>query len=139
MSAPLELRVRLPLAHFELAVDVESSARCLGVFGPSGAGKTSLLEAIAGWRRPSAGLIRVGQALLFDGAAGRSLPIERRGAGYVPQEALLLPHWSAGGNVRAGAGRGGAAAAAPGANDELVRRTVAALGIEHLLDRKSGV
>jgi molybdate transport system ATP-binding protein len=129
----LELRLRLPLAHFELALDVESDARCLGVFGPSGAGKTSLLEALAGWRTPRAGRLRIGDALLFDAAAGVSLPIERRGAGYVPQDALLLPHWSVGRNVRAGAERGGD----PAATAELVRGTCALLEIGHLLERST--
>ncbi len=130
MTDPLlELRVRLPLASFTLDVDVASRARTLGVFGPSGAGKTSLLEALAGWRTPAAGRIRVGGQVLFDGAAARSLPIERRGAGYVPQDLLLHPHWTAGRNVRAGAGRG------RGADPELVRRTVETLEIAHLLER----
>lgn len=128
-EAPVEIRLRLPLAHFELEVDFASAARCLGVFGPSGAGKTSLLEAIAGWRRPAEGRIRLREALILDSAAGHSLPIEERGAGYVPQEALLLPHWSVSRNVAAGARRSGAA------DGELFRRTAAILEIEHLLGR----
>ncbi len=124
-----EVRVRLPLAHFVLDVDFASSARSLGIFGPSGAGKTSLLETLAGWRTPEEGRIRVGDTELFDGAAGLSVPIEKRGAGYVPQDALLLPHWTVGRNVRAGS-RGGAAS-----DEALVERTVAILEIEHLLER----
>jgi len=107
MKARLEMRVRLPLAHFELDVDVSSSARTLGVFGPSGAGKTSLIEAVAGWRAPAAGRIRLGDTLLLDDAADFSLAIEERGVGYVPQDALLLPHWTVARNVRAGEARGG--------------------------------
>ena len=64
-------------------------------------------------------------------AAGISLPIEERGVGYVPQDALLLPHWSVGRNVRAGGSREGSAAA----DEALVERTVAILEIAHLLDR----
>lgn len=134
MSAPrLELRLRLPLAHFALELDVESDARCLGVFGPSGAGKTSLLEALAGWRTPAAGRLRVGATVLFDGEAGVSLAIERRGAGYVPQDALLFPHWDVGRNLRAGAARAAGAQAPEG----LVRDTCALLEIEHLLSRST--
>ena len=129
--ARTELRVRLPLAHFVLDVELSSSARCLGIFGPSGSGKTSLLEALAGWRTPVAGRIRVGDSVLFDHAAGVSIPIEARGAGYVPQDSLLLPHWTAGRNVRAGGARGGSA----GADEDLVQRTSAILGITHLLER----
>ena len=126
-----ELRVRLPLARFVLDVDLSSSARSLGVFGPSGAGKTSLIEALAGWRTPLSGRIRVGGTVLFDDSSGVSLPIEARAVGYVPQDALLLPHWSVGRNVRCGATRGGAVAA----DEPLIERTVAMLEIEHLLQR----
>ncbi len=126
-----KLRVRLPLAHFELDVDVSSSARSLGIFGPSGAGKTSLIEVLAGWRTPESGRLEVGGTLLFDATAGVSLAIEARGAGYVPQDALLLPHWNVARNVRAGATRGGTVAADEG----LIEKTVAILEIAHLLER----
>lgn len=128
MNATLaRIRVRLPLAHFALDVDVASSARSLGVFGPSGAGKTSLVETLAGWRRPLAGRIQIGDALLFDSDRRVDVPIEARGAGYVPQDALLWPHWTVERNVRAGRARGG--------DDALVARTAAILEIAHLFER----
>ncbi|MFN0241978.1 MAG: molybdenum ABC transporter ATP-binding protein [Planctomycetota bacterium] len=122
--------MRLPLAHFTLDVDVSSAARTLGVFGPSGAGKTSLVETLAGWRAPTSGRIRLGETVLFDDATRTSLPIERRGAGYVPQDALLLPHWSVAENVRAGARRADEAS-----DRDLVQRTTAMLEIGHLMER----
>jgi len=63
------------------------------VVGPSGAGKTSLLEAIAGLRRAD-GRIAVGGEVLQDSAAGVFLPPERRRLGYVPQDGALFPHLS---------------------------------------------
>ena len=110
-SSRFEINVRMPLAHFVLDVAVSSPARTLGVFGPSGAGKTSLIETLAGWRRPESGRIRLNDTLLFDGSSGVSLPIEERRAGYVPQDALLLPHWNVERNVRAGELRHGEASA----------------------------
>jgi len=63
------------------------------VVGPSGAGKTSLLEAIAGLRRAD-GRIAVGGEVLQDSASGVFLPPERRRLGYVPQDGALFPHLS---------------------------------------------
>ena len=132
MTSPrFEINVRMRLAHFVLDVAVSSPARTLGVFGPSGAGKTSLIETLAGWRRPESGRIRLNDTLLFDGSSGVSLPIEERRAGYVPQDALLLPHWNVERNVRAGELRHGEASADP----ELFERTTAMLEIGHLLER----
>ncbi len=65
----------------------------VAVVGPSGAGKTSLLEAIAGLRRAE-GRIAVGGEVLQDSAAGVFLPPERRRLGYVPQDGALFPHLS---------------------------------------------
>ena len=86
--------VRLPLAHFTLEVDVTLTGRVTAIFGASGAGKTALLEIIAGLRRPAAGVVRVGGAVLTDIAAGTFVPVERRAVGYVPQEGALFPHLS---------------------------------------------
>lgn len=132
MSATqIEVSVRLPLAPFELDVQLSSSARSLGVFGSSGAGKSSLLEAIAGWRTPASGRIQVGGRVLYDHASKTSVRIEERGVGYVPQDALLLPHWNVARNIRAGAARG----ASGTHDDDLVRRTIDILEIGPLLER----
>jgi len=97
----LELRLRLPLGAFALDLDLESDARALGLFGASGAGKTSALECIAGWRAMPAGRIRVGSRVLFDAAEKIDVGLDARRVGYVPQEPLLFPHWSVRDNVRA--------------------------------------
>ena len=96
-----ELRMRLPLAEFELDLDVRFGNGCTGIFGPSGSGKTSALEVLAGWRRPLSGRLSVGGQLLYDSAARVDLAPERRALGYVPQDVLLLPHWSVRANLEA--------------------------------------
>ncbi|HET7435555.1 MAG TPA: ATP-binding cassette domain-containing protein [Thermoanaerobaculia bacterium] len=94
----IELRnVVLPLAHFTLAVDVQMPARTTGIFGPSGAGKTSLLELIAGLRTPKAGRV------VIDGRDVTDLPPRDRRIGYVPQDDALFPHLSVKQNVLYGA------------------------------------
>ena len=100
----IRLEMHLPLARFDLEVRVELEGDSVAVMGPSGAGKTSLLEAIAGLRRAS-GLVEIFGERLLDDAAGIRLPPERRRMGYVPQDALLFPHLTAGENVRFGLAR----------------------------------
>jgi molybdate transport system ATP-binding protein len=84
--------LQLPLSAFALEVDARLGARITGVFGASGAGKTSLLEVIAGLRRPASGRIVLDGAVLSDAASGAFLASERRQIGYVPQDDALFPH-----------------------------------------------
>ena len=103
MSALFDLAFELPLGAFDLALSLRADERRVGLFGASGAGKTSALEAIAGWRRPRAGRIEVAGRTLFDAERGVDVPVPDRRVGYVPQDALLFPHRSVAENVAAGA------------------------------------
>jgi molybdate transport system ATP-binding protein len=94
MSVMLQ-NLRLPLAHFTLEVDATLTGRVTAIFGASGAGKTSLLEVIAGLRRPSSGVVRLGESTLTRVDKRLFVPAERRATGYVPQEGALFPHLSA--------------------------------------------
>ena len=89
----------MQLGALELDVDLRGEDEPVALIGPNGSGKTTLLRTIAGAFRPEAGLIRVGDEALFDGARGIDLPPERRGVGYVPQGYGLFPHLSALDNV----------------------------------------
>ncbi|KGB58308.1 ABC transporter [Sphingopyxis sp. LC363] len=98
------------------------------LFGPSGAGKTSILGMVAGLLRPDRGHIRIGDRTLFDSAT--DLPPEARRVGYVFQDGRLFPHRRVRANLVYGLDL------APPANrwmslDEATRF----LGIDHLLDR----
>jgi molybdate transport system ATP-binding protein len=86
--------LRLPLTAFALEVDARLSARITGIFGASGAGKTSVLEVIAGLRRPAAGRVVLDGLVLSDAGRGVFLAAERRHVGYVPQDDALFPHLS---------------------------------------------
>jgi len=124
----IELALELPLASFELKVATRLEDGVTAVMGPSGAGKTSLLEAIAGLRRGVRGRLALGDRVLLDSAAGTALPPEARQIGYVPQDAGLFPHLTARENVRFGAHADAAA----------VTSAVATLEIGGLLERHPG-
>jgi molybdate transport system ATP-binding protein len=89
--------LRLVQGGFELKIDLEVAGETIGIFGRSGAGKTSLIEAIAGVRRPREGLIQIDGTVLMDGRL--FVAPDRRGVGYVPQDLALFPHLSVRRNV----------------------------------------
>lgn len=95
--------VVLPLAEFALRVDLDLRARTTALCGPSGAGKTSLLELIAGLRRPERGIIRIDERTIFDRANRIDVTPRLRHVGYVPQDDALFPHLSARANMLYGA------------------------------------
>lgn len=86
--------ISLPLATFTLEVNVELRGRVTTLFGPSGAGKTSLLDLIAGLRSARSAFIQLGDRVLTDTVNGGTVPTHLRGVGYVPQDLALFPHLS---------------------------------------------
>jgi molybdate transport system ATP-binding protein len=84
--------LQLPLTAFALEVNARLGAHITGVFGASGSGKTSLLEVIAGLRRPASGRIILDGTVLSDAASGVFLAAAQRHIGYVPQDDALFPH-----------------------------------------------
>lgn len=130
MSSPrFAFELHTPLAHFELDLALESDVRTLGLFGASGAGKTSVLEALAGWRAIERGSIHFGELTWLDTEHGTCVAPRQRGIGYVPQDLLLFPHWSVERNLRAGAQR------AAGRDD--FERAVEVLELRPLLARST--
>jgi molybdate transport system ATP-binding protein len=102
-------KISLPLAHFTLEVDVEIRSRVTAIFGPSGAGKTSLLDLIAGLRRAKSAFIQLDDVVLTDTAKKLFVPTHQRGIGYVPQDLALFPHLSVRQNLLYGCKAGGKA------------------------------
>ncbi|MEI8360422.1 MAG: ATP-binding cassette domain-containing protein, partial [Deltaproteobacteria bacterium] len=122
----IRIDVEAPLARFLLKVDLALDERATAIMGPSGAGKTSLLEAVAGLRPRTRGRIVVDGEVLLDSAAGVRLAPEARRIGWVPQDAGLFPHLSAHDNVRFGAS----------GDRRRVDAAIEALEIASLLDRR---
>src|SRR4051812_8541930 len=119
---PLRLDFALPLRSFDVELDLDVGAETFAVVGPSGAGKTSILRAVAGLARPERGAIACGDELWFDADSNVDLRPEQRSVGYVFQEYALFPHLTVEQNVAFGGGRA----------DRLLRR----LDIEHLARAK---
>ena len=128
----LEVDVRKRLGA--LALDFRFACETEGivaVFGRSGAGKTSLMQMLAGLLRPDEGRIAVNGRTLFDATARTDLPAHRRRLGYVFQEGRLFPHLSVRGNLTYGLKR------APRDERRIgLDEVVALLGIEALLARR---
>jgi molybdate transport system ATP-binding protein len=87
-----EIALRHRIGEVDIALDAQSDAPLTALVGPSGVGKTTVLNCIAGLIRPDEGRIAVGGRVLFDSEAGIDLPPEARRAGYVFQEGRLFPH-----------------------------------------------
>lgn len=124
-----DIAIRKRWAGRDLSLDLRSDRSLTALVGASGAGKTTVLNMIAGLIRPDAGRIAVGGATLFDQDRGVDLPPDSRGVGYVFQDNRLFSHMSVARNLRYGAHRAGKEAAI----DESALLDV--LGIGHLLDR----
>ena len=95
----IDLDVELQQGDFRLEVRRRLTARITALFGPSGAGKTTVLDAIAGLRTPSRGSILVGDRVLFSSQAGVKVPPHQRHVGYVTQDVALFPHMNVRRNV----------------------------------------
>jgi len=113
MIAPLHtiltarIRNDFPAARsrgFRLDVELTVPPGVTILFGPSGAGKTTILDCLAGLTRPDAGRIVLNDQVLLDSAAGIQVPAERRRVGYVFQSLALFPHLSVQRNVEYGLG-----------------------------------
>ena len=102
MTSFLELQLSWSVGSFRLAMDVTMSARSVGIFGRSGAGKSSVLAMLAGLVKPDAGRIAVAGETLFDAARGISVAPERRHVGLVFQDGRLFPHLTVAANLRYG-------------------------------------
>ncbi len=121
------------LGEFSLQASFESEGRVTGLFGASGAGKTSLVNMIAGLLRPDRGTITIDGETLDDVAAGVHIPAYRRRIGYVFQDARLFPHLDVTQNLDYGRRMNRLD------DDPAQRKRVTdLLDIGHLLDRRPG-
>jgi molybdate transport system ATP-binding protein len=123
----IALDVELEQGAFTLVANVALTSRAAALFGPSGAGKTTVLDTIAGLRTPRRGSIAVDDRVLFSSSARINLPPHQRRIGYVPQDVALFPHM----NVRANLLYGNHHGTSP-----TLERVVEMLEITSLVDRR---
>lgn len=127
----LAVAVEKQLGALKLAAQFQIAGGVTALFGPSGAGKTSLVNMIAGLLKPDRGSIVLDDTILFDQAEAINVPPHRRRIGYVFQEGRLFPHLS----VRQNLDYGRRMSGRPRDPAEF-ERIAALLGITHLLQRR---
>ncbi len=124
----IDIDVTRRLGDGSMAARFTAGPGLTALFGPSGAGKTSILNMVAGLLRPDRGHIRIGDRTLFDDAT--DLPPEARRVGYVFQDGRLFPHRRVRANLTYGHD------IVPSAHRWMtLDEAVQFLGIAHLLDR----
>jgi molybdate transport system ATP-binding protein len=127
----LAIAVEKQLGALTLAARFQIAGGVTALFGPSGAGKTSLVNMIAGLLKPDRGSIVLDDTILFDQAEAIDVPPHRRRIGYVFQEGRLFPHL----NVRQNLDYGRRMSGQPRDSSEF-ERIATLLGITHLLQRR---
>jgi molybdate transport system ATP-binding protein len=121
------------LGDFQLSAKFESASAATALFGPSGAGKTTIVNMIAGLCAPDRGRILYRGKLLFHADGRVNVPPYRRRFGYVFQDGRLFPHLSVARNLDYGRRMHGL-----GRDQVELQRIVSMLDIGHLLDRRPG-
>jgi molybdate transport system ATP-binding protein len=102
MSAFLKFDIQLQRKDFLLNVKAGIENGITGVYGPSGHGKTSLLNSIAGLAKPDSGFIQINGDIVFDSKQKINVPAKNRKIGYVFQDIRLFPHLSVVQNLKYG-------------------------------------
>ena len=128
----LKLDIERRLGSFRLKAAFEAGEGITALFGRSGAGKTSVVNAIAGILRPDRGRIVIRGEPVFDSERGIDVPTPRRRIGYVFQEGRLFPHLNVRQNLRY------AELFSRGTSPSEFAPIVELLGLRDLLDRRPG-
>ncbi|MCE4567015.1 molybdenum ABC transporter ATP-binding protein [Maribellus sp. CM-23] len=129
MSKMLKFDIRLQRKEFLLDVQATVNNGITGVYGPSGHGKSSLLNSIAGLVKPDAGCITIRDEKVFNSEQKINLPVQKRNVGYVFQDIRLFPHLTIEKNLKYGIKKG--------TNAEInFNELVDILNVSHLLAKK---
>jgi len=133
VSMLLEVDIEKRFADFHCRFDFSLDHEYCGVFGPSGSGKSSLMNMIAGLMRPDQGTIRLNGTPLFDSGKDLHRPPEQRRVGVVFQHAHLFPHMNVRKNLFYGLSR-----TPPSKRTIDPQKLISILHLDHLLERGVG-
>lgn len=124
----IKIDITHPFQDFTFKADLELPSKGItSIFGPSGSGKTTLLNFISGKLTPKQGFIQINDKVILDTDHKISLPIHKRGIGYVFQDPTLFPHYSVEKNLLYGEKE---------KNPELFTNIIELLGIAPLLQKR---
>lgn len=127
----LDVDIHKSLGDFQLDASFTAAAGLTAIFGPSGAGKTTVAKILAGLETPDTGHIRIDDHILYDDNRNINVPPHKRDIGFVFQEHRLFPHYSVRGNLLYGASRN------PSRDHPITFDAVTdLLGLAALLDRR---
>jgi len=127
----LSIDIERRLGNFQLQAKFDSASGVTALFGRSGAGKSMLVNVIAGLLRPDRGRVEINGATLFDSERGVDMPAQKRRIGYVFQEGRLFPHMTVRQNLVYGRFFTTARERYVGLD-----QVIGLLGLEHLLERR---
>jgi molybdate transport system ATP-binding protein len=129
----LSVQVEKNLGEFSVNARFESEGGATVLFGPSGAGKTSIINMIAGLMRPDRGRVSLDDVVLFDSATRTDMKVAQRRIGYVFQEGRLFPHMTVARNLDYGRRMNGLPV-----DTAKTDRVIDMLDIRPLLERRPG-
>ncbi len=127
----LDVKFAKSFGDFELDVAFKAGSGLTALFGPSGAGKTTIVNVLAGLEKPDNGFVRINGDTLFDSDTKTNITPNGRQLGYVFQDARLFPHMSVERNLRYGMSRNNGTAQTTSWDD-----VIRILDLSHLLNRR---
>jgi molybdate transport system ATP-binding protein len=102
VKSVLNVQIKAKIGTFDIDVSFNAEPEIVSLLGPSGSGKSSILNCIAGLRKPDSGFISCGDSVFFDSAKRICMPAQQRQCAYVLQNLALFPHLDVAQNISFG-------------------------------------
>lgn len=125
----IDLNIKIQRNVFDINLNLSFDEKVIGIFGASGSGKTSILNAIAGLLKPQEGKIKILEEIVFDKKNKINIPVNQRNIAYVFQDGRLFPHMNVKRNLLSGCKY-------PKKNKEEFEEIIQLLEIEELINKR---